>query len=76
MDKQHLLRNFGIAGLVVGAVALVAGPFTGELGSMLGGYGAMVLLSAAYLLAGLAIRDRVRRRAQSTRPVPVYGSQR
>lgn len=76
MQREHALRTFGIGGLVVGFVALVAGPFTGELGGMLGGYGALVVLSAAYLLVGLVIRDRIRRRARGTQPVPAYGSQR
>ncbi len=70
------MRRFGMIGLVVGVAALVAGPFTGELGGMLAGYGSLVLVSAAYLLAGLAIRDRVRHRTHSVRPVPAYGSQR
>lgn len=76
MPREHALRTFGIGGLVVGATAFVTGPFTGELGSMLAGYGLLMVLSAGYLLAGLAIRDRIRRRTRETRPVPVYGSQR
>jgi hypothetical protein len=76
MHRERALRTFGIGGIVVGIVALAAGPFTGELGSMLAGYAVLVLLSAAYLLAGLAIRDRVRRRARQTRAIPAYGSQR
>ena len=31
------MRRFGMIGLVVGVAALVAGPFTGELGGMLAG---------------------------------------
>jgi hypothetical protein len=76
MDRGQLLYRFGFIGVLVGSVALVSGPFMGELGGMLAGYGSLVLLSAAYLLAGLAIRDRVRRRARTTMPVPAYSGQR
>jgi len=76
MHRQQILRGFGLAGAVAGLVLLAVGPFAGELGSMLAGYGLLVLVSAAYLLAGLAIRDRVRRRARTARPVPVYSTQR
>ncbi len=76
MHRQQILRGFGLFGAVAGLVLLAVGPFTGELGSMLAGYGLLVLVGAAYLLAGLAIRDRVRRRARTARTVPVYSAQR
>ncbi len=76
MHREQMLRRFGVVGMVVGVAAFVVGPLTGELGSMLAGYGSLVLLSAAYLLAGLAIRDRIRRRARTTRALPAYSSQR
>jgi hypothetical protein len=76
MHRDQILRSFGIMGMAVGTAALVIGPLTGELGSMLAGYGSLVLLSAAYLLAGLAIRDRIRRRTRTTTAIPAYSSQR
>ncbi len=76
MDRGNLLYRFGFLGVVAGILAVVSGPFMGELGGMLAGYGSLVLLSAAYLLAGLAIRDRIRRRARTTAPIPAYGGQR
>ena len=76
MHREKFLRWIGAVGMVIGLAALVVGPMTGELGSMLAGYGVLVLVSAAYLLAGLAIRDRIRRRARTVRQVPVYGGQR
>lgn len=69
-----MLQRFGWLGVVVGVAALAAGPLAGELGSMLAGYGMLVLLSAAYLLAGLAIRDRIRRRTGRERSVPLPAS--
>ena len=76
MQREHILRRFGIIGLAIGFGALAAGPVAGELGSMLAGYGSLVLLAAAYLLAGLAIRDRVRRRVSARPTVPAYGTNR
>jgi hypothetical protein len=76
MQRNHMLRTFGMAGLAAGLVGLIVAPFTGELGSMLAGYGFLVVLSAAYLLAGLAIRDRVRRRTRVPRPAAAYSTQR
>ncbi len=72
MQKDQWLRRFGLVGLVVGVAALVVGPFVGELGGMVAGYGGLVVVSAAYLLAGLAIRERLHRRTRARRPVPVY----
>jgi hypothetical protein len=49
------------AGLAGGVTMMVAGWLVPtELGSMLTGYGLLFVLAAAYLGAGLAIRDRVR----------------
>lgn len=49
------------AGLTGGAGMMVTGwLFASEFGSMLTGYGLLFVLAAAYLGAGLAIRDRVR----------------
>ena len=49
------------AGVIGGVGMMVAGWLVAtELGSMLTGYGLLFVLTAAYLGAGLAIRDRVR----------------
>lgn len=51
--------------------------FASELGSMLAGYGLLIGLAGAYLGAGLAIRDRVRRaiasRSEQVRGEPLLG---
>lgn len=55
------------AGVIGGVGMMVFGWLAAtELGSMLTGYGLLFVLAAAYLGAGLAIRDRVRT-ATSTR---------
>jgi hypothetical protein len=47
--------------LAGGALLMLVGLVSGsELGSMFAGYGLLIALAAAYLGAGLAIRDRVR----------------
>ena len=54
--------------LAGGGLLLLGGLVTGsELGSMFAGYGLLIGLAAAYLGAGLAIRDRVRAAAASRR---------
>ena len=51
------LARFGLAGLVLGAVAVTASVLIpGEFGALLRGYGAMLLPAAAYLFAGLGLR--------------------
>jgi hypothetical protein len=50
-------------GLGLGSLAMVGGSAVGgELGPLVAGYGLLVALSALYLVAGLAIRQRVWRR--------------
>jgi len=49
-----------IAGLGLGSLAMVGGTaIGGEIGPLAVGYGLLVALSALYLVAGLAIRERV-----------------
>lgn len=51
------LARFGLAGLALGTIAIVASFFVpGEIGALLRGYGAMLLPAAAYLFAGLGLR--------------------
>ena len=57
------LWSFAIAGLGIGSLAMVGGTaIGGEIGPLAVGYGLLVALAALYLVAGLAIRDRVWRR--------------
>ena len=59
----HTLWSFAIAGLGIGSMAMVGGTAVGgEIGPLAVGYGLLVALAALYLVAGLAIRDRVWRR--------------
>jgi 4-hydroxybenzoate polyprenyltransferase len=52
-----------VAGLVLGSLAMVGGTAVGgQIGPMIIGYGLLVALSALYLVAGLAIRERAWRR--------------
>ena len=60
---RHRLLSFGLAGLAVGSLAMIGSTAIGsELGPLLAGYGLLVALSALYLVAGLAIRDRAGRK--------------
>jgi len=57
------LWSFAIAGLGIGSLAMVGGTaIGGEIGPLAVGYGLLVALAALYLVAGLAIRERVWRR--------------
>jgi predicted membrane protein len=60
---RHSLWSIAIAGLALGSVAMVGGTaIGGELGPLAAGYGLLVVVAALYLVAGLAIRERVWRR--------------
>jgi hypothetical protein len=59
-----------IAGLALGSLGMVGGTVVGgQIGPMVIGYGLLIALSALYLVAGLAIRERVWRRLAR----PVHG---
>jgi len=65
---RRWMWSFGLAGLGLGSLAMVGGTTVGgDIGPLAAGYGALVVATALYLIAGLAIRDRVWRRAASTR---------
>ena len=67
---RHNLWSTAVVGLALGSVGMVGGTVVGgELGPMVVGYGLLVALSALYLVAGLAIRERAWRRL-SGRAVP------
>jgi len=55
--------SFAIAGLALGSLGMVGGTVVGgQIGPMVIGYGLLMALSALYLVAGLAVRERVWRR--------------
>lgn len=60
---RRTLWSMAFAGVGFGCLAMVGGTAIGDggVGALAVGYGFLVLLSALYLLAGLAIRDRVAR---------------
>lgn len=55
-----------------GSLMLAGSVLSTDVGSMMVGYGLLVVLAGAYLGAGLAIRERVRR-ATSARQQPARG---
>jgi hypothetical protein len=56
----------GLAGLFIGVLLVVMGATApSDAGRLAGGYGLLVLGSAAYLLAGLTLRERLARRSGS-----------
>lgn len=66
---RHSLWSVAIGGLTLGTVAMVGGTVVGgELGPLSTGYGLLVVIAALYIVAVLAIRERVWRRL--SRPVP------
>jgi hypothetical protein len=71
---RHTLWSVAVAGLTLGNIAMLGGTaIGGEIGPMAAGYGLLIALSALYLVAGLAIRERAWRRLSKLtleRPVP------
>jgi hypothetical protein len=62
------LWSMAIAGLALGSLAMVGGTaIGGELGPLAVGYGLLIALTALYLVAGLAIRERVWHRLSAPR---------
>ena len=57
-----------VGGLAFGSLAMVGGTAVGgELGPLVVGYGLLMALAALYLVAGLAIRERVWERMSAPR---------
>ena len=74
MTHERVLRGFGLFGLAVGIGAMAAGSAAGELAGFVTGYGLLVVLSAGYLLIGLALRAAFGRRPRPvSRQIPVLG---
>jgi hypothetical protein len=65
MNRTHsALWGFGLAGMAAGISLTVFGFVgAGDVAGLAGGYGVLVIGSAAYLLAGMTLRDRLGRRA-------------
>lgn len=60
---RQSLWSAALAGLGFGSLAMVGGTaIGGEIAALAVGYGLLVVLAALYMIAGLAIRERVWRR--------------
>ena len=68
MRHDRMLGDIGWAGLAFGIAVTVAGRFGGEFANLMGGYGTLVIASAAYLLVGLAVRRTLARSASPSSP--------
>lgn len=65
---QRVLWSIALAGVAFGSLAMVGGTAIGDgVGALATGYGLLVVLAALYLIVGLAIRDRIRRRSAAQR---------
>ena len=61
--RRSAMWSFAIVGLALGSLGMVGGTIVGgEFGPMVVGYSLLTALCALYLVAGLAIRERVWRR--------------
>ena len=61
---RRVLWSIALAGLGFGSLAMVGGTAVGDgVGALAIGYGVLVVLAALYMIVGLAIRDRIGRRA-------------
>jgi hypothetical protein len=69
---RQSLWSVALAGLGFGSLSMVGGTaLGGEVAPLAVGYGLLVVLAALYLIAGLAIRERVWHRiGRSTAPTP------
>ena len=66
---RQSLWSVALAGLGLGILAMVGGTaIGGEVGPLAVGYGLLVVLAALYLVAGLAIRQRVWRHLSHPEP--------
>ena len=63
--------SMGIGGLAFGTLGMVGGTvMAGDVGPLVVGYGLLVALAALYLVAGLAVRERVWRRLSVRAELP------
>ena len=57
---RQSLWSVALAGLVFGSLSMVGGTaIGGEMGPLAVGYGLLVVIAALYMVAGLAVRQRV-----------------
>ena len=64
---RHTLWSLALAGLGFGSLAMVGGTaIGGTLGPLAVGYGLLVVGAALYMVAGLALRERVSHRFTGT----------
>ena len=68
MYRRTRLELAGWAGLAAGAAFVALGVMPGDLAPMMRGYGAMLALSAIWLLGGLAVRSAFTRRRAPVAP--------
>lgn len=62
-SMRRRLWSVAVAGLALGNMAMVGGTAVGgDIGPTAAGYGLIIAVAALYLVAGLAIRERVWRR--------------
>lgn len=65
---RRVMWSIALAGVGFGSLAVVGGIAIGEgVGALAIGYGVLVVLAALYMIVGLAIRDRIDRRASAPR---------
>ena len=68
MYRRTRLALAGWAGLAAGAAFVALGVMPGDLAPMMRGYGAMLALSAIWLLGGLAVRSAFTRKRAPVAP--------
>lgn len=70
--RRSKFWSVAFTGLSLGTLAMIGGTTVGgDLRPMIVGYGVLIALTALYLVAGLAIRERVwERQARSTQDMP------
>ncbi|HSI99952.1 MAG TPA: hypothetical protein VLA59_06160 [Patescibacteria group bacterium] len=65
---RRVMWSSALAGLGFGSLTMVGGTAIGDgVGALAVGYGVLVVLAALYMIVGLAIRDRIGRRASAQR---------
>jgi hypothetical protein len=68
---RQSLWSLGVLGLVLGTLGMVGGTAVGgTIGPIAAGYGLLVTLTALYLVAGLAIRERLAKRRSAALRLP------
>jgi hypothetical protein len=65
------VRWIGVAGLAVASLAMLGGSaLGGGIGSLVGGYGLLLGLGGAYLLAAMSVQRRAVQRVRGTGSLP------